>query len=412
MTSEPLLDPDLAQLLRANRRRVVPFAGAGVTASAGFPTARQLAITIGEQAQERGAKLTPRSDFDGVCGEVSDQLGHDELQRIVSEIIGAAPVEPTPLLARIAHAPSQIVVTTNYDYGLEAAAHEIGREPVTLHPRSALVTAAPMEGQLLVVHIHGVHDEPESIILPGRSVQALQADDPFKTALRMLLAPHFILYLGYSFPGADDYLRSEIEWIRDNLTDTGEHALLLPEDEYEARREDLDALGASVRIFTFDASRSYDAVQQAALTIAPSREVVATRVERIVGSEVVPDFATPPILRDEIDGESEKRNTRAMMARLGMGEDRFIEPRELLEAGRSLVIAEPGMGKTQLLLHLGGIAFGFAPLYVPAKSVSEAAAPERDSTTALALALARQRPSTTQPPFRRSRSLHELPMRF
>lgn len=278
-------------------------------------------------------------------------------------------------------------MTTNYDYGLEVAGREIGREPVTLHPRSALVTAAPMEEQLLVVHIHGVHDDPASIVLPGRSLQALEEDEPFKTALRMLLAPHFVLYLGYSFPEADDYLRSEIEWIRDNLTDTGDHALLLPGHEYEERRDDLDALGGPVRIFTFDAARSYDAVQQAALTIAPSREVVATCVDRIVGPEMVPDFATPPILSDEIDGESEKRNTRAMMARLGMGEDRFMEPGELLEAGRSLVIAEPGMGKTQLLLHLGGIAEGFAPLYLPAKSVGEALPPERDSTSALALAL-------------------------
>jgi hypothetical protein len=146
MTSEPLLDPELAQLVRANRRRVVPFAGAGVTAAAGLPTAKRLAIAIGERAQARGADLTPRPDFDGVCIEVSDQLGHDELQRIVSEIISAVAVEPTPLLTRIAYAPSQIVMTTNYDYGLEAAAREIGRDPVTLHPRSALVTAAPTEG--------------------------------------------------------------------------------------------------------------------------------------------------------------------------------------------------------------------------------------------------------------------------
>jgi len=387
MTFEPLLDPELAQLLRADRRRVVPFAGAGVTASAGLPTAKRLAIMIGERSRERGADLTPRPDFEGVCAEVSDQLGYGELQRIVSEIIGAATIEPTPLLTRIAHAPSQIVVTTNYDYGLEAAAREIGRDPVTLHPRSALVTAAPTEGQFIVVHIHGVHDDPESIVLPGRSMQALEEDEPFRTALRMLLAPHVVLYLGYSFPDADDYLRGEIEWIRDNLTDTGEHALLLPEHEHEVRREELDALGASVRIFTFDTSRSFDAVQQAALTIAPSREVVAIRVERRIGPELVPDFATPPILSDAIDGESEKRNTRAIMARLGMGEDRFIEPRELLEAGRSLVIAEPGMGKTQLLLHLGGIDLGFAPLYLPARAISEAVAPERDPTSALALAL-------------------------
>ncbi len=235
-------------------------------------------------------------------------------------------------------------------------------------------------------------------------MQALEEDEPFKTALRMLLAPHFVLYLGYSFPDADDYLRDEIEWIRDNLTDTGEHALLLPAHEYEERREDLDALGAWVRIFKFDASRSYDAVQQAALTIAPSREVVATHVERIVGPEVVLDFATPPILSDEIDGESEKRNTRVMMARLGMGEDRFMEPRELLEAGRSLVIAEPGMGKTQLLLHLGGVAEGFASLYLPAKAFSEALAPERDSAAALALALREAKAFDERRRFPRSRS--------
>src|SRR6266545_673375 len=195
MPSEPLLDPELAQLLRANRRRVVAFAGAGVTASAGLPSAKRLAVMIAERAKERGAYLVPREDFNGVCAEVSDQLGHDELQQIVSEIIGVVTVGPTPLLTRIAHAPSQIVVTTNYDYGLEAAAREIGREPVTLHPRSALVTAAPTAGQLLVVHIHGVHDELESIVLPGRSLKALEEDEPFKTALRMLLAPHFVLYL-------------------------------------------------------------------------------------------------------------------------------------------------------------------------------------------------------------------------
>lgn len=389
MTTEPLLDTELARLLRANRNRVVPFAGAGITASAGAPTAAALAVLIAEQARARGAEVSTSFDFNTICAAVTTQLGHEQLQLIVSEIIGGIELEPTPSLTRIAHAPSQIVVTTNYDYGVEAAGRQIGLEPLTLHPRSALVTAAPAAGQLIVVHIHGVHDEPTSIVLPGRSVEELESDEPFKTALRMLLAPHAVLYLGYSFPDSDDYLRTQIEWIRDNLTDTGEHLLLLPEDEYENRRTELDGLGAAVRIFTFDSSRGYDAVQQAALTLAPSREVVAARVTRIVGSEVTQDFAAPPILKDAIDSDTDKRNTRAMMARLGMGEDKFAEPHELLEAGRSLVIAEPGMGKTQLLLHLGGraAAFGFAALYLPAKAISGAISPQRDTETRLALAL-------------------------
>jgi HEAT repeat protein len=346
-----------------------------------------MAPEIAERANDLGASLVPREDFPAVCAEVNDQLGHAELQRIFSAIIGAAVIQPTPLLTRIAHAPSQIVITSNCDYSLEVAARTIDREPVTLHPRSALVTAPPAEGQLVVVHIHGVHDQPESVVLPGRSLDALAEDEPFKTALRMLLAPHLVLYLGYSFPQADHYLREEVEWVRSNLTDTGQHALLLPEHEYEDRRQDLDALGESIRIFPFDASRSYDAVQQAALTIAPSRQVVLTVVDRVVGPEIAPDFAVPPILRDEIDSESEKRQTRAMMARLGFGDDHFVEPRELLELGRALVIAEPGMGKTQLLLHLGGVASGFAPLYLSAKALVGALEPDRETIASLAVAL-------------------------
>lgn len=387
MASEPLFDPELAELLRRNRARVVPFVGAGAAISAGLPSSSALAVMIGEMAVGRGAAVVPREDFDAICGEVSGALGHEELQKIVSEIIGGVTVEPTALLTRIAHAPGQVIVTTNYDYGIEAAAEKISRKPITLHPRSALVTARPGHGELFVVHIHGVHDDPPSIVLPGRSMEDLALDEAFKTMLRGLLAPRLVLYLGYSFPDADAYLRSEIDWIRNNLTDTGEHALLLPRDEYERRKKQLAKLGASVRIFTFDSSRNFDAVQQAAVTIGPSRAEVTKYVERIVLDEADPNFATPPILHDEIDGESENRKTRAMMARLGMGDDRFIEPHELLDAGRSLVIAEPGMGKTQLLLHLGKISDQFAALYVTAKALAIEASPERDATTVLALAL-------------------------
>jgi NAD-dependent SIR2 family protein deacetylase len=98
----PLLPSQLIDILRVERRRTVPFIGAGLSVEAGVPAAEPMAQLIAEKANERGATVDVRSAFAEVCADVNEQLSHEQLQEIVSELVLARDVRPTALLQLLA----------------------------------------------------------------------------------------------------------------------------------------------------------------------------------------------------------------------------------------------------------------------------------------------------------------------
>lgn len=354
MSQGRLLDPDFVRFVRERRPDVVPFTGAGVSADAGVPVADKLALLIADGANDRGATVDRVEDFGAVCGAVTNALGVDQLKDVVAEVIRGLDIRPTPLLRSIVRTPSRIVLTSNYDDGLEQAAREVGLTPRTFEPRMAPALGQPAAGEVFIVHIHGVATDPASIIVPGQPLEELPRDEPFLVGLRALFAPYTLVYLGYRFPPEDTYLRAELAWLAANLRDTREHALLLPAHEYAPRAAELEALrGANFIIFTFDGSRSYDAVQQAALVIAPHSHVRTSEVTRRPDRAPTPYFRVPLIVRDGPDLGHDELQTKIDMARIGYGELPFFEPSELRGSGRAVVVGEPGSGKTELMLMLG-----------------------------------------------------------
>src|SRR5262249_55654929 len=154
--------------------------------------------------------------------------------------------------------------------------------------------------ELHVVHVHGLAADPSSIVMPGEPLNALPKDEAFVTGLRALLAPNTLLYLGYRFPPEDRYLQGELKWLTENMKGTKERALLLPAGEYETRAEEWAELeAAGFRIFTFDSSQGYEAVQQAALIVAPQSMVSGDRVERRPDRDPSLYFRPPPIVVDD-----------------------------------------------------------------------------------------------------------------
>jgi transposase-like protein len=79
------------------------------------------------------------------------------------------------------------------------------------------------------------------------------------------------------------------------------------------------------------------------------------------------------------------------MAHLGFGDDTTKSPSELLAARRAVVIAEPGMGKTQLLHHLGELEQERTPLLVKLTELVAQLQPDDEAERVLAAALARAR---------------------
>jgi hypothetical protein len=356
---------DFAAFLQRERQRIVPFVGAGLSREAGVPAAGEMALLIIQSARERGAELIDDLGFDDACAAVTDQLTHKVLQEIVAGIVSQCEIVSTPVLELLVRCPSRIVITTNYDPALSVAASAIGLEPMIHHPRSAYALDQPPEGSVAIIHLHGSSSEPKTMALPGPSLEALEKDEPLKTVLRALVLPHVVVYLGYRLPAADEYLRKELEWLTIAFQDRGAHALLLPRDEYADRQSELTSLEAhaGVRIETFDSERGFRAVQHAALIIAPRAEPsTATDVQIVRDKDVDPYFYAPALLPAEESGNRDPA-TRIALARHGLG-DPVVPPLELLNDRRALVVAGPGMGKTQLLYHLGRESREWVPLFL------------------------------------------------
>jgi hypothetical protein len=290
------------------------------------------------------------------------------------------------LLARVL---SRKLLTSNYDDATERSIDAVGLTPRRIGPKDAAALREPEEGEVFVIHVHGLAEEPSSIVLPGASLDAVAEDEAFLNWLRGVLAPHTVLYLGYRFPPEDDYLPGELRWLARSLIGTGTHALLLPAHEYtgEARAR-LDELeGANFSVFTFDAARSYEAVQQAGLVVAPAQQVVSETVEARVAHEMKSYFRPPLILPEDPSVDREQWGARVMAARMGMTEDPFVAMEQLREPGTTLVIGEPGMGKTQLLYRLGEQNSDWPHLYLRLRDLASALADEAEVPRAFASAL-------------------------
>jgi SIR2-like domain/HEAT repeats len=388
------ISTELAEFLHQERERILPFIGAGVSVNAGVPAAADLAGLIAARASAEGVELAADASFAVVCAAVSEQLDHLRLQQITASIIDELELQPTPLQQLTVRAPLGVVATTNFDRSLSLAAESAGLTPLVRTPQEAHALDTPQEGEVVIVHLHGHVDEPAGMALPGASMDALANDETFKTVLRGLVIARAVVYLGYRLPPEDTYLHREIETLATMFADRGPHRLLIPSNEREARRAELAALEPfGVSVDTFESDRGYQAVDQAALLIAPAATVEGR--ESLAPVRDTAEYYLPPtLLPEERERDRTQPDNRLMMAQLGFGDDTTKSPGDLLAARRAVVIAEPGMGKTQLLYHLGELEQTRTALVLKANELIGQLQPDDTPERVLAAALARARAFT------------------
>jgi hypothetical protein len=388
MSSYSTISTELAEFLHKERGRVLPFLGAGVSVGAGVPVAERLAVLMAAVARCEGAEIAEEATFAEVCHATSEQLSHLRLQQITAEIVGGIELKPTPLQKTIIRAPSRVVVTTNYDGSLSLAATEVGLTPLVRTPGEARALEPPSEGEVVIVHLHGHLSSPEGMALPGESMQALATNEAFKVVLRGLVVARAVLYLGYRLPPEDEYLHAEIETLAEMFSDRGPHRVLLPAKEFERRRAELARLEEfGVAIDTFDSTRGWQALEQAALLIAPG-STIEGEGELPPVRDRAEYYLPPTLLPEDRERDRTEPDSRLLMATLGLGEA-TRSPSDVLVSRRAVVMAEPGMGKTQLLYHLGAIEPDRTAVVV--KLTEVAAQLDDDGERVLAAALARSR---------------------
>ena len=223
---------DAARFLE-DRSFVIPVLGPGVSCGAGLPGAPDLATWIIENMPSGGAGYTNAANPDlfTVAGEVGVEAG--ELRRGIANLISEFELRPTALTEALVGAPSNFIITLNYDLLLEETSSQAGIEYESLKcDEDGLERALDLVGdrrwppkRLVVLHLHGSIDSPETIVLDPSSYQRLSYDGRFSDLVSLLMRLKTMLFIGTTLD--ESLLLTEM---RRHRSDT-RHVLLCREDE-------------------------------------------------------------------------------------------------------------------------------------------------------------------------------------
>lgn len=269
--SESISVPDFLMELTRARETLIPFVGAGLAVDAGAPSSAALIEALVTAA---GEPYQADMDFFATADRLASDLGEEWIQRQVAELVSQATLAPTPALMALAKTASGLIITTNYDDAIEVSAQEIGIPVVSTTLRDFRPALKPPEGALVVVHLHGVASQPDSIVLTEASYQRILTDEAAQLVLRARGISGRLLFVGHSLAERERHIRRDVAWTMTAGVPAGEqrHLLVMSVSAIGSRwtamqAESLVELG--LRVFVFDdLARKFEAVRLAAMVIA------------------------------------------------------------------------------------------------------------------------------------------------
>lgn len=341
----------LARLLVEERDHVVPLIGSGLCLEAGLPSAVVLAEAL---ASDAGLELADPRDFGVVCRAIEDAEGLTRLQELAAAKIGAVEVVATPTLKAIAGCPSQCILTTNYDTASEDAVRAIGKRPKTICLDEAW-TRTPSEDEVFVIHLHGVIDRPETMVLTTRQRSDLVANEGFRTQLAALRLGARVLALGLRFSAEEPHLRAEFRWLASALPAERPPIVVVPPDEVDDELGILSADGI-IDLHECDPNDGFLEVRQCAQVLSPG-PVDPTEVITRLASAVPQPYCPTPLLGPKQLADATNPAMAAMFAGTRFGTP-LARLEDLLEDRYVLLEAAPGRGKSVTLARLGELTKG------------------------------------------------------
>jgi SIR2-like domain len=344
---------ELIRRLRADPGRVLPFVGSGLTVGAGAPSATSLARELARRAD---VSVGAAASLSEVSTAAEGAVGTLAVQEHLAEVITGLRLRPTPALTALCGVSGGRVLTTNYDDAIERSAVSRGLEPVPLLPTDVRMLEVPQSGELQVVHLHGMPGVPSSLVLPGRTTNELVSNSVFERFLSATMAPSNVLYLGFSFGLAELHLRSLLAWLATEVEDPSQQYLLLPDEDVQKRRDDM-ALFAGlgfVDVVAYEADLRHSVVERVAITLAPR---APRSGEGTMPWRTRPTWVQPVMVRAEPGEGRERLQQQIAGFDFGWaGAEALAGAGQVLEVGRAIVIAAPGMGKSTLMQWLPAMA--------------------------------------------------------
>jgi hypothetical protein len=331
-------------------QNVIPVLGAGVAQSAGLPGAGGLA----EYLLDAHGRRNDYTDDQRSLTQVVDALmnaGHTELELAACVALHIASWEPasSPLIEALIRVPSRFIVTFNYDSTLEQVAEAQGQVVLTLGnshrdlvDAQRLLTGTWPPSTLTVLHLHGSVMAPEEMVL-GPDAYARMVD-PVRKLLYELAVHKRLVFYGTVLD--EGYIVTELG----TVTNRAEHVLWCREDEEPELTSGRLPLLRSRTGIVIRTVAHYDELA-ATVPVAPGHTVSHAPV-------LVPSIEFQAVayvsnrLVDSRVGEDEDAVRRSVG--LPTEHPLALPPTEtdVLDAPRTIVIGDPGTGKSELLRRL------------------------------------------------------------
>lgn len=348
-------DPTPSRLLSAVDR-VVPLTGAGISEGAGIPGGRALCAALRALRPSLAPTVEdPRLMVDALVTAGIDQ---DAITDVIAASLDLAAIPgwaPNDVLRALVKVPSKVVLTLNYDLSLEKAAEVEGIEAKSYGPRELGQMLRDIDdhgsrGPLRVGHLHGMLDEPYSIVAGSLSYGTLGAAAP--GFLGRLMRNFCVLLLGTSLN--EDVLRVQLRaW----APTSPRHVLITSQESLAA----LSAPGVALE----EASATLGIIPVALPTpgygdLAPflddltSQERLSTerlkRGPRVRAEAPAPsEFYVPVPLVKRKTGD----DATDLAWAVGLGTAEALLEGDVAERSRTVVVGTGGAGKSELLRSLG-----------------------------------------------------------
>lgn len=193
----------------------VPVIGAGVsTAAAGLPGWRDAlksaishAVRRGMLGQGEAEEIWKGADYNliGAAERIREVLGapSGEFAAWLSETFGLSGVEPDQsVLEPIADLLAPVLATTNYDRLLVQPHNPFIHRTATW--QDAVGLHVGIRDGSRVLHLHGVFDEPRSVVFGRNDYEDVIADGAYQKILEALWLQRTLVFIGCSFDGLQD----------------------------------------------------------------------------------------------------------------------------------------------------------------------------------------------------------------
>ena len=177
-----------------NAPREILFAGAGMSLSAGLPSANALAGVIGRELG-LDQSSTKRHSLAQLFEVAEQSLGRNSLVQIIEKLLSPPIlIEPTPAhIAAVQRFP--IILTTNYDKLFEHACEMLNIPYVVRMPGDNVVAG---NAKVTIFKIDGSISNPNSLVLHPADQERARSDSPFWSDVEAVLNTSRPIVIGHS----------------------------------------------------------------------------------------------------------------------------------------------------------------------------------------------------------------------